>query len=176
MKPNIYLAGAIRDDKPQDILWRERVISELEGQANWLNPLGGKTYDEKSKVWTMSGVTPQASVIVPHDFWMVEHSDIIIFNLSALAEGYPNIGTLVEFGHATALQPRPLIYSVIDPDHVTNPNATLAAPQKMFGGLHPFLAENSAIVFKSLDELIDFLRSHLDVLSGAKPRFRQRVA
>jgi hypothetical protein len=179
MRPRIYLAGAIRDGRPDDIAWRERIISELGDKASWLNPLASKTYDPATKIWTMSGITPTASVIVPHDFWMVEHSDAIIFNLSALSEGYPNIGTLVEFGHATALNPRPLIYSVIDPNLVTNPNETLipgvdpnsGRVQKMFGGLHPFLSVNSAIVFKSIDDLVSFLNSHLPSLSGDQPRF-----
>lgn len=172
MKPKIYLAGAIRDDHPEDIQWREQAIDALEDQALFLNPLASKTYDNETKTWTMSGIVPKASVIVPHDFWMVEHSDIIIFNLTALTQGYPNIGTLVEFGHATALHPRPLIYSVIDKDHVSNPNATLVNhTQKMFGGLHPFLAENSAVVFNSMEEVIDFLRQHLGAVSGTQPHF-----
>lgn len=172
MKPRIYLAGAIRDGRQDDIQWREDVIDALSYRAVFLNPLASKTYDPETKNWTMSGIVPKASVIVPHDFWMVEHSDAIIFNLSALSEGYPNIGTLVEFGHATALNPRPLIYSVIDPKLVTNPNATLVdGVQKMFGGLHPFLSINSAVVFDSMAALITFLSSHLDSLSGAQPRF-----
>lgn len=171
-RPRIYLAGAIRDSRPDDIEWREHVMAKLGNKAIWLNPLASKTYDPESKNWTMSGITPVASVIVPHDFWMVEHSDAIIFNLSALREGYPNIGTLVEFGHATALNPRPLIYSVIDPTLVTNPNATLTqGVQKMFGGLHPFLSVNSAVVFDSIANLVNFLDSHLDSLSGAQPHF-----
>lgn len=171
VKPAIYLAGAIRDDRPDDIQWRERVITEVGDKATWLNPLASKTFSPETKAWSMSGVKPVASVIVPHDFWMVEHSDIIIFNLSALTEGYPNIGTLVEFGHATGLPRRPLIYSVIDPNLVTNPNAALMVQQKMFSGLHPFLAINSAVVFPSINALIPFLQSHLPALCGDQPRF-----
>lgn len=163
-EPRIYLAGSIRDDRPDDIEWRERVIDEVGDVAIWLNPLASKTYDPLTKNWTMSGIEPKASVIVPHDFWMVEHSDVIIFNFAALSEGYPNIGTLVEFGHATGLFPRPLLYSVVDKNYNTQ-------VQKIFKGLHPFLAENSAVVFNSIDELIPFLRSHLKALSGAQPRF-----
>lgn len=172
-KPAIYLAGAIRDNHPEDISWRERVINELGDKATWLNPLAGKTFDPESKLWTMSGILPVASVIVPHDFWMVEHSDAIIFNLKAMSEGYPNIGTLVEFGHATALHPRPLIYSVVDAEINNNPNSALKPQQKMFAGLHPFLAVNSAIVFPTMDKLISFLVHHLPAIDGTNPHFEE---
>ena len=158
MKLRIYLAGAIRDGRAEDIEWRERIISDLAGMATWLNPLGDRWYDPHTGHWSMSGITPSASIIVPHDFWMVEHSDIIIFNLTAMAEGYPNIGTLVEFGHATALHPRPLLYTVT------------SQPQR----LHPFLSESSAAVFGFMVTLTDFLRRHLPVLEGSQPRFATR--
>ena len=169
MKPRIYLAGAIRDDHPEDISWREHVIEMVQYRAIWLNPLASKTFDPETKNWTMSGIQPKASVIVPHDFWMVEHSDVIVFNLTSMQEGYPSIGSLVEFGHATGLHPRPLIYTVLDTSNFDS------QVQKVFGKLHPFLEINSAVVFDSVDKLIDFLVRHLPALSGDNPHFNAKT-
>jgi nucleoside 2-deoxyribosyltransferase len=162
MKPTIYLAGAIRDGRMEDINWRERVIDELGGQANFLNPLGGKVYDPVTKNWTMSGFQAGAKVIVKHDLYCVSHSDIVIANLTSLSEGYPTIGTLMEFG--AAVGQGKLIYSIIEPGYKGHENTALYK-------LHPFLSENSAMVFTSVEEAIRFLSRHLGVLSGTRPNF-----
>lgn len=162
MKPIIYLAGAIRDGRDEDIFWRERVINELEEQAIFLNPLGGKRYNPVTKNWTMSGFQAGAKVIVAHDLFCVKRSDIVLANLTALSEGYPNIGTLMEFG--AAVGQGKLIYSIIEPGYEGHENPVLYK-------LHPFLSENSAMVFKSVEEGVAFLKRHLGVLSGAKPHF-----
>lgn len=163
MKPVIYLAGAIRDNRPDDIEWRERVISALGDKATFLNPLGGKTYNSETREWTMSHKVPSTTKhIVPQDLWEVDRADIVIANLSALAEGYPNIGTLMEFGRATARGA--LIYTVLEANYAGHDNP------KMYS-LHPFLDWLSAASFTSVDDLIAFLHRHLDVLSGANPHF-----
>lgn len=164
MNLSIYLAGAIRDGNLNDIAWREVLIENFKDDCEMLNPLARKTYDADTRSWGMSGVTPSADVIVPHDFWMVERADIIIFNLTALAEGYPNIGTLVEFGHATALSPKPLIYTIVEKGYLGHESTALFA-------LHPFIAINSAIVFFSVDACLKFLSSHIGALNGDTPSF-----
>jgi len=169
MRPKIYLAGAIRDGIDEDIIWRERVIDALcpeKGRklADIFNPLGGKTYSRGEKMWDLAGVMPVASVIVPHDFYHVDNSDIVLFNFRALSEKYPNIGTLVEFGRAT--KSRCLIYSIVDSAYRGHDSAGIFSDK-----LHPFIKQNSAIVFADVDMAIAFLLRYLPVLSGDSPRF-----
>ena len=161
--PVIYLAGAIRDNRQADIEWRERVISVVGNRAIILNPLAGKVFDNETNTWTVSGIPSSASLIVKHDFWAVDRSDVVVFNFTALAEKYPNIGTLVEFGRATARSI--LIYAVVEAGYKGHENSTMY-------NLHPFIEENCAAVFHSLDDLIVFLARHIDVISGAKPSYK----
>jgi len=161
-KPLIYLAGAIRDGIIGDYGWREHVITELESVADFINPLGNKTYNASTKQWLMSGQVTTSKSIVAHDFWAIDHVDAVIFNFKALSEGYPNIGTLVEFGRATA---RPvLIYSIIAANYTGHQNVAMFK-------LHPFLAESSAMVFNTVDDCVAYLREHLKVMSGENPHF-----
>ena len=160
--PVIYLAGAIRDGRQADIEWRERVISVVGNRSIILNPLAGKVFDNETNTWTVSGVPSTASFIVKHDFWAVDRSDVVVFNFTALAEKYPMIGSLVEFGRATARGV--LIYALLDRDYKGHANAGMY-------NLHPFIAENCAVVFHVLDDLIVFLARHIDVISGAKPSY-----
>ncbi len=160
----IYLAGAIRDGVDRDIEWREDVIMALRDlPVTILNPFGGTTFETETMRQVASGVLKTPKFIVRHDFWAVDRSDIVLFNFQALAEGYPNIGTLVEFGRATSTGA--LIYSVIAGDYKGHEN------KGHFKGLHPFLAENSAVVFNVMDDCVDFLRRHVMVLSGAEPSY-----
>ena len=159
----IYLAGAIRDGHPEDVAWREAVIIALEGlPVRILNPLAGKTYDLTTKSWSASGVPSTAKFIWAHDRWSVDECDIAVFNFRALSQGYPNIGTLVEFGRATKVGA--LIYSIVDPDYTGHENA------KMYK-LHPFLEEPSASVFPDVASCIVFLKKHVAALSGRFPGF-----
>jgi nucleoside 2-deoxyribosyltransferase len=160
---SVYLAGAIRDDVPEDIQWREHVISELRLlPIRFLNPLAAKRYDPGTKRWTVSGVPSSAGFITKHDRWFVKRADVVLFNFRALSQGYPNIGTLVEFGIAVGTDK--LIYSIIDPDYKGHDNPAMYT-------LHPFLNEFSAAVFLDVDAAITFLKSHIMVISGASPRF-----
>ena len=164
MTPTIYLAGAIRDGVHEDIEWREQMIEALSDQATILNPLGGKTYNSTTREWDMSGIVPDGGVIVPHDFWCVQRADIVVFNFLSLADGYPTIGTLVEFGHATARAPRVLLYGIVPPQYSGHGNSALFR-------LHPFLAQNCAAVFPTVEACMRFLFLHLQVLSGRASRF-----
>lgn len=160
--PMIYLVGAIRDGRQDDIDWREYMINALEGDAVFLNPVGGKTFNAETKMWDMSGIRPGSDVIVKHDFWCVDHADIIVANMTSLAEGYPSIGSLIEIGRAT--KTGALIYVILDPNYTGHGN------QAMFK-LHPFLEKNAAATFASVTDCTRFLDRHLDVLSGADPHF-----
>lgn len=79
-----------------------------------------------------------------------------------LSEGYPTIGSLIEFGHATAK--KCLIYSIIATDYTGHQNNAMYK-------LHPFLEINSSIIFSSVAECIEFLRNRVDSLSGVNPYF-----
>ena len=128
-----------------------------------LNPLGGKSYDPTTRRWDVSGIDPVGSVIVPHDFWCVDRADILVCNFLALCDGYPNIGTLCEFGRAT--KTGCLIYSIVKPGFEGHSQTAFK--------LHPFIERNSAALFPSIDACIDFLVRHLPVLSGKSPRFER---
>lgn len=164
----IYLAGAIRDERPEDIEWREEFISHLSDSAIFLNPVGGKTYNKLTKEWLMSGQPAGADAIVGHDFWCVQHSDIVVFNFTALAEKYPNIGTLIEFGYARCRGDKVLRYSILDKDYTGHENVSMFK-------LHPFIEKNSSMVFHSLLDCRKYLAGHLKVLSGAYARFGGNV-
>lgn len=161
--PMIYLAGAIRDGIDGDIIWREDAIRRLDGFAIFLNPLAGKSFDLETKKWSMNGVYPGAREIVKQDFWCVDNADIIVANFLSLADGYPSIGTLVEFGRAT--KTGALIYSIVATNYTGHENTAMFR-------LHPFIEENSAAVFYDVRSCIDFLQAHLFALSGYDPHFR----
>ncbi len=161
----MYLAGAIRDDRPEDIEWREQVIAALKGlPVRILNPLAGKSYEGGQ--WTVSGVPSSAKFITQHDRWCVRQSDIVLFNFRALSQGYPNIGTLVEFGMSVNNPTSTLIYAIVDPDYRGHEN------QRMYK-LHPFLDEFSAQVFPDTATAIEFLKRHLKALTGRNASFGQ---
>ena len=160
--PSIYLVGAIRDGRKDDIDWRDNMIDALDRQAVFLNPVGGKRFNPETKAWDMSGIPPKAEVIVKHDFWCVDKADIIIANMTSLAEGYPSIGSLIEIGRATARGS--LIYIILDPNYQGHGNLAMFK-------LHPFLAQNAAATFDTVDSCITFLSRHLNVLNGMDPYY-----
>ena len=164
--PTIYLAGAIRDNRPEDIAWRERFIESLDGYASFLNPLAGKWRDERG-VWLMSGRVASAQRIVPQDLWCVRRADIVIANFSSFADNYPSIGTVMEVGAAAALNK--LIYAIV------KPGTGMTSNPKNFT-LHPFIAELCADVFENEDAALDFLKDHLRTLNGMSPSCLEPVA
>jgi len=166
MKPTMYLAGAIRDNNAADIAWREFVIKEVGDVATIWSPVAGKTFCPETKMWDMGGVVPLAPVIVDHDFWHVDNANINLFNFTALSEGYPNIGTLIEFGRATKSKGagRCVIYTVIDPAYAGHGNVGLFK-------LHPFIQYNSSIIFPTIEALTTFLKRYLPAFTGQDPRF-----
>ena len=157
----IYLAGAIRDGRLDDIEWREKVISSLAGLATIINPLGGKHFDAKNSVWTLCERRVTAQSIVKYDFNAVNRADIILANLTSLSERYPSIGTLIELG-AAAAQGK-LIYLILDNKYAGHENAMFTH--------HPFLQEIAADIFESVDEAIEFLKKYVPVMSGVRARY-----
>jgi len=159
----IYLAGAIRDEHPEDILWRETFIDNLPRNAvEIFNPLASKKHDLVTGEWTICGLSTTGPLIVRSDFWMVDNSDMIVFNLLPLGEGYASLGTLIEFGRATS-RVRP-IFTILPEFYKGHENV------KAFG-LHPFLKENSSHVFNSTEACLDFLKQYVLALSGKQPHF-----
>lgn len=162
----IYLAGAIRDGRLDDIEWREKVISLLDGLATFLNPLGGKHFDSIKSNWTLAGRRSTAHTIVKYDFNSVKRADIVLANLTSLNERYPSIGTLIELG-AAAAQGK-LIYLIMDKKYAGHANAMFT--------MHPFLQEIVADIFESVDECIEFLKRYLPVINGTNPRYGEFYA
>lgn len=162
----IYLAGAIRDDKPEDIEWREAVIEVVQDipGVRVLNPLAGKTYNHDTQQWWIHGCFPSdARHIVAHDFWSIDQADLIVANLTAMADGYPNIGTLMELGRATAT--RALIYVLVDKAYRGHQNQDYATV------IHPFLAWPAARIFYDEAALLKFLPQQLLVMTGLSPSY-----
>jgi len=159
-KPTVYLAGAIRDGVKEDIEWRQRAATRLYDVARILNPLAGKEHHEDTGAWTIYGDhTSDARWIVSADYYAVDHADIIIFDFRALADKYPNIGTLSEWGRSTA---RSVVrISVVKSDYEGHEN------KRHYPGLHPFIAEHSAKVFSDIDEAIDFVAAHCLAITTA---------
>lgn len=160
--PVIYLAGAIRDGKEEDWKWREWFATSLKPMATVLNPLAGKTYAPNSRLWIVHGEVPDAKLIVAQDFWCVDRADILVINYTALAEGYPSIGTLIEHGRATV--GKKIIYSIVSEGFHGHESVRLYK-------LHPFIAETSAKVFKSTTSCLNFLAQMLPNLNGHNPHF-----
>ncbi len=165
--PILYLVGAIRDDRPEDIEWREQVIEHLEDHATVLNPLAGKTYNTETKRWTVHGkVTPTAKYIFRHDLACVRKADVIVANMTALSDGYPSIGSLMEIGAAAMLGK--LIYLLVDENYAGHANPAMFT-------LHPFLDEAATVVFHTLPDLLEYLDHQVDMLSGRRPYFEGYV-
>jgi len=161
--PTIYLGGAIRDNRPEDILWREEVIRELQGFAVFINPLAGQVYHPETDTWTTYNDTlAPSNYLVKKDFHNVDKSDILIVNFNCLMEGYPTIGSLIEFGRAT--KSSSLLFSIIDPDYRGHGH-------KGMYDLHPFIKENSAMVFKDVPSCVSFVRGELKATSGLDPHY-----
>ena len=161
--PTIYLGGAIRDNRPEDILWREEVIRELAEYAIFINPLAGQKYHPDKGGWTTyDGSFATSKYLVNKDFHNVDKTDILVVNFQCLTEGYPTIGSLIEFGRATRNDT--MIFSIIDPSYRGHGH-------KGRYDLHPFIEENSAMVFKDVDSCVSFLRGELKATSGLDPHY-----
>lgn len=151
-KVKIYLAGSIRDGVAEDFAWRERAIKAIPlANATILSPLAGKSYNPADKTWHLyDRHLPDARYIVQADFWCVDRADLMLVDFRSLAEGYPSIGTVSEWGRSTA---RPCMRLATVSPNQKGANAIF--------GLHPFIAEFAAKVFTDVDEMIDFAATHV---------------
>ncbi len=149
--PKIYLAGAIRDDAPADIEWRQYVRRSLGAFKtsngpiitgyDILDPLDGKTYNHEHG-WLMHGsVKATGDIFVHRDLAMIHHADVILANLSALQDGYPCIGTLMELGIAME---RRILTVVVGAYGVIH---------------HPFIASMAYRRVATVDAAIDWLKA-----------------
>lgn len=162
--PTIYLAGAIRNDRHEDIMWREAAIDALQHDAVIINPLAGKIFHTSDGTWRVynNKHEPDQDFIVSKDFWAVDHSDVIIFNFLSFAEDYQSIGTMTEFGRSTS---RSVIRYLIIPQYYTGHQNG-----RQFK-LHPFLAKNATKVFHSVKACLQFVSEDLRAMSGERSRF-----
>ena len=149
-RPTIYLAGAIRDGFEEDFTWREEMTDALLDQADILDPMNGKLFDNSTGQWYVSGINEVAHHLVAQDLWCVDRADIIMANLLPMATAYKSIGTMMELGYARAKGA--LIYAAVPPC-IAN---------------HPFIKEVVAQSFSTTEHLRLFMIDHLRVLSGVR--------
>ncbi len=160
-KPKLYVGGAIRDGVDADIVWRKEFWSRLSELYHLLDPTNGKRYvghehdlDKREfgaecKEWRFMGrYVPDARTIWCQDRSNVKVCDVGIWNLNALQDGYPCIGSSVEIGWANAWDK--LIYIIY------------SKPDK----IHPFWLGGATRIFADYEEAIDYLTSYASVLSG----------
>ncbi len=151
MIPKIYLAGAIRDNRPEDIEWRQYARRSLEFFKTpegpvvrgyvILDPLEGKTYDDEHG-WLIHATTKATGDIFVHrDLAMIRSADVMLANLSALQDGYPCVGTLMELGIAME---RRLLTVVVGSYATCN---------------HPFIASMAYRRVATVDAAIDWLKA-----------------
>lgn len=167
---NIYLAGAIRDGNESDIQWREKLVAVL-GEQNppfgapvtVLNPLAGDSFNVETRKWSGCGRASTAKAIYKRDLWYVRQADLIVANLTSLAEGYPSVGTLMELGVAVGMG-RKMIALIVPKGYKGHENAGMYA-------LHPFLAESAMEVFETPEELTDWLVQFINVATGLCPQY-----
>ena len=165
MKPTVYLAGSIRDTIPEDTAWRERAIDRLGSVAQILSPLAGKTFDTRTGLWWLYGyVEPDAKYIVHADFWCVDRADILLVDFRSLQDGYPSIGTLMELGRSTNRSC--LRVGVVSELYTGHDNA------QHFTELHPFLSQNCAKVFNTMDQAIEFVYCYCQAVT-THPRYKK---
>lgn len=163
----IYLAGSIRDTKPEDVEWRESFIDRFaayinDGSVSILSPLAGKSLCNGK--WNAHGVHCDTSYIVNSDFWSVDRADVIVFNLLALGDKYPCIGTLLEFGRSTSWSV--LRYGILPSSYTGHENEQF---QNM---VHPFLKSQCAAVFSTTEACLHHLCHSIPSLAGTSPRAR----
>ena len=157
-----YLAGAIRDNRPEDIEWRARLGAQLNEyvtrrKIEIISPLGGKTFNPTTKEWLISGLPSEPRHIISQDFWAVDRADIIVVNLLPMDEGYQSIGTLMEYGRSTITSK--LRYVIAPPKFRGSGNA-------MYPDIHPFLERTATAIFSDVDTCVGFLQRHLPYLLG----------
>ena len=158
----IYLAGAIRNGNQGDLDWRNEAVKALKWNFDVWSPTAGKSYTEGK--WSFLGSPPQSKQIVAQDLWMVDNCDVFLANLTSLSEGYPTIGTLIEFGRATAMGKA--IYAIVSEKPVAGIEGALAGFQV---AIHPFILENSAMTFTTVEDALTYLQQYVYVLNGMAP-------
>lgn len=163
----MYLAGSIRNNKPEDYIWRNKMIEELgewrdRGVLRILNPMAQQHQEDDGK-WYLSGHEATPPHIVHQGLWEVNEANILVFNFLSLADGYISAGTFTEWGASTVSRGK-LRYAIW-PRHIKGHEN-----EGMYK-LHPFIEQNAAHVFDSVEECIDFMKSHIGVLSGMTPYY-----
>lgn len=82
-----YLGGPIRENMPEDVLWRSKIAEKYPVYDPILNNLITITNE---KVFNQS--------VFARDFMMIKKADGGIFNMLPFSTGYPCIGALIEIG------------------------------------------------------------------------------
>ena len=154
----IYLAGAIRDNNKADEQWRNhmtKACAYLHDRVRVLNPLAGNVFDKG--IWSVGGKPNTIEYLLHKNLWAVSQADVIIFNFLAMTEGYPCIGTLIEFGYSLS---KPILRFVILPSTYTGHD------NKAMYKLHPFIQHNASQQFETVPECGKFLKEYLPVMLG----------
>lgn len=152
-KLKCYLAGAIRTI--DDYKWRYEVTETFGANLICFTPpdiLSEKPNDHTlltgADWFKQQAFRPKNFMTQRTDLFLIDQSDLIIANLSALAEGYPCIGTLVEMGYARGKNK--FILAVAPPDIKR----------------HPFIAFTADGAFNSMPELMEYLGHIINTTSG----------
>lgn len=157
----LYLSGAIRSGIQEDSQWREEIVNGLapmfrDGIVRVISPLGGKYLNRETGQWTVCGIPASPQFITKADFWAIDHSDIILANFTALKDNHPMVGTLCEWGRATARGA--LCYAIWPPDI-----------EQVRQNISPFIHQTAAHLFPDHHAALSHLRHYLYVLAGVAP-------
>jgi hypothetical protein len=161
--PKLYLGGAMRNGIAEDYEWRRKAWDVLEAFWQLRDPCWGKSYYGKADVkdrtefasveseWRFCGLwVPSDAGLAKEDKADVYDCDAGVWNLSALADGYPCIGSVTEIAWADIWHKR--IY-------VIYPKPDL---------LHPFIKNSMSEAFATADEAIDWLSCTGRKLAGVR--------
>ncbi len=140
-KLNLYLAGPIAGlSKREANGWREQANAVLNVYYHVVNPLRNYIPDNEDEPITLTDGNPRN--FIARDLFDVNSADLLLVNFNGARQ--PSSGTTYELGYARA---RNIPYAlVVDDEH------RKYTP--------PFIYENAAWVFESVDEALVYL-AHL---------------
>lgn len=146
MKHTIYLIGPISGLSYNDAVSHFDERASKLPQYNILHPMLGKDYLRNELELKSHGYKNPISTnhaITLADFWRVDKSDILFADFTK-AKDRVSIGTVAEISRGFAKNK--LIITVLPDDNIHN---------------HAFILEMSAIVFKTVEEAVEYLNNIL---------------
>lgn len=142
-RPSVYLCGPIRGK--QDYEWRLSFAKKYEKRFRCLIPSDIGVSD----ISKLIQFKPSAYMTYRTDLHLIDISDIVVANLTALDTGYRGTGSLIEIGYAIA---KKKLILMVASEEIRK---------------HPFLSFGADGVFGSMEELDGYIEEYLAVLSGS---------